>query len=803
MIFKKSRFFCGLFLMTVGQLASAQRDTLNVVDWQFSRSQLTPSSATGGDGSWKSVRLPHDFLVEQPWVAPDKSERADNSDAAANVKSRLSARGFKEMGIGWYRYAFTPDNSWKGKRVSLEFGGVMLVGDVYLNGERVGGTEYGYVSFGVDMSDRLKYGQENVLVVKADTRNPNNSRWYTGAGLYRDVKFVVTPKSIYFDRHPLYITTSDNNTVHVRATIANHGKDNTGKVTVKIYDGNGNVVAESDNVLKYQRRKKSNEYQLKDISLPNAHLWNLDTPYLYNMVVTVADTQGNVIDRVSENFGVRTIEFGPSFGFKLNGKKVLLKGIANHHTLGALGAAAYPRAIEKRIQMLKSFGFNHIRCAHNPYSDDLYKLADKYGMLVIDEAYDKWTTQYAGGRESWLNHWQYDVSEWVQRNRNHPSVILWSLGNELQQEANLPYGDWGVTPYRLLKTLVQRYDSTRLTTVAMHPRFRNWETDSLPCDLAMVTDIQAYNYRYMYFPGDGKRFPWMTFYQSEANLSMMGPNYFEMDLDKVVGLAYWGMIDYVGESMGWPRKGWHNGVFDVSLQPKPKAWLVKSMFCDEPVVHIGVVDGKDKEEEWNGVKFGSDNMSDHWNRTVGKSYRIYTYTNCDEVELFLNGKSLGVKKNAKDDPKARNQIRWDNVPYETGSLKAVGRNTSAGLSKSEVSHVIRTAGEPRKLVLTADKQAWKADGIDLMHVRVVAVDKNGVRCPQASDKLTFTVEGDAELVAVDNGDITSDEPFVCNKRSLYRGSALAILRAGNAGGKVRLTVTDGKRKATLKLDYAE
>lgn len=782
-------------IVALGAGASyAQRDTINITDWQFSRSTLTPAKATAGEGEWKAVRLPHDFQVEQPWVAPGKDEKADNSDAAANVKSILSARGFKAMGTGWYRRTFTPDDSWKGRRLDLEFGGIMLVGDVYLNGKRVGGTEYGYVPFGIDISGDVKYGQENTIVVMADTRKPNNSRWYTGAGLYRDVKLIVTPKAIFFDRHPLYITTTGNNTVHVRATIANYGKDNNGKVTVRIADAQGNTVAESTTGIKYQRRKKVNEYQLKDIPLPNAHLWDTESPYLYSMTVTVEDGKGNVIDRADEQFGVRTIEFGPQFGFKLNGKKVLLKGIANHHTLGALGAAAYPRAIEKRIQMLKSFGYNHIRCSHNPYSDDLYRLADKYGMLVIDEAYDKWTTQYGGGRESWTKHWQYDVPEWVQRDRNHPSVILWSLGNELQQEANLPFGDWGVTPYRLLKTLVHRYDSTRLTTVAMHPRFRNWETDSLPCDLAMITDIQAYNYRYMYFPGDGRRFPWMTFYQSEANLSMMGPNFFEMNLDKVVGLAYWGMIDYVGESMGWPRKGWHNGVFDISLQPKPKAWLVKSMFSDEPTVHIGVVDGRQKDEEWNGVKFGSDDMSDHWNRTAGKSYTVYTYTNCDEVELLLNGKSLGKKQNTAD-AKTRDQIRWDKVPYEAGTLEAVARKGGKVVAR----HAIRTAGEPKKLVLTPDKPSWQADGIDLMHVRVTAVDKNGVVCPQVSDKLTFAVDGDAEIVAVDNGDITSDEPFVATSRSLFHGSALVILRAGTKGGKVTLTATDGKKKAVAKL----
>ena len=774
-----------VMMLAMPLAALCQRDTINVADWQFSRSHLTPEAATKGEGEWKSVRLPHDFLVEQPWVVPSASEKADNSDVAANVRSRLSARGFKEMGIGWYRRALMPEESWRGRRVMLEVGGIMLVGDVYLNGERIGGTEYGYIGFGIDISDKLKYGSENILVVRADTRKPENSRWYTGGGLYRDVKVIVTPKTIYFDRHPLYITTTHNDTVHVKATIANYGKERTGRVDVRIYDAQWKLVAESASCISYRRQKKSNEYKLNNIVVKNAHLWDVDTPYLYNMVVDITDDKGTVIDRVSETFGIRTIEFGPSFGFKLNGRKVLLKGIANHHTLGALGAAAYPRAIEKRIQLLKSFGFNHIRCSHNPYSEDLYRLADKYGMLVVDEAYDKWTTQYSGGREEWTTHWQYDIPEWVQRDRNHPSVVLWSLGNELQQISKLPFGDWGVTPYRLLRTLLLRYDNTRLTTVAMHPRYRNWETDSLPCDLAMITDIQAYNYRYMYFPGDGRRFPNMIFYQSEANLPMMGPNYFDMDLNRVVGLAYWGMIDYNGESLGWPRKGWDNGVFDRSLLPKPQAYLLKAMFTDKPVVHIGVAGGKEEAMTWNGVTFGGDKVTWHWNRTPGKRYTIYTYTNAEEVELRLNGKSLGVKRNSSD-PQSRDKIRWDGIAYEPGTLLAIARNGGKEVAR----HEIATAGPLKRLSLIPDKETWKADGQDLMHIRVLGLDAKGRRTPLANDTLTVRVSGPAELVATDNGDIAGNTISTDPTTSLCQGNLLVILRADTKPGKVRMELVD-------------
>lgn len=782
-------------MLCVSENAFAQRDTITIDSWQFSRSSLNAIDATQQHGTWKNIIIPHDFQIEQPWVAPSKDEHADNSDQAANVKSRLSARGFKEMGIGWYRKSFTPGQDWKGKRAMLEFGGIMLVGDVYLNGERIGGTEYGYIGFGIDITDKIKYGSENILVVKADTRKENNSRWYTGGGLFRTVKLILTDKQLYFSRHPLYITTKDNNTVNIQAEIYRFSKQKNGNVKVRILDASGNLVAEKDNDVRFSPRSRDAEYKLEPIHISNANLWDIDSPYLYTAEVSVYDENGKATDKVTEQFGIRTIEFSPAFGFKLNGKKVILKGIANHNSLGALGAAAYPRAIEKRIKLLKEFGFNHIRCSHNPYSEELYQLCDKYGILVVDEVYDKWLTQYSGGRETWSNHWQYDIPEWIERDRNHPSVILWSLGNELQTYPDLPYNDWGVTSYRLLKTLLNRYDSTRLTTVAMHPRGRNWETDSLPCDLAMITDIQAYNYRYMYFPGDGRRFPNMIFYQSEANMPMMGPNYYEMNLDKVVGLAYWGMIDYLGESLGWPKKGWDNGVFDISLEPKPQAYFLKSIFSDKPVVHIGIADSKEDAEMWNGVKFDGDRISDHWNRKPGNKYTIYTYTNADEVELYLNGRSLGIKKNSLD-PKTRNKIKWTDVVYQKGILEAVARTNGKIVAR----HKIETAGEPKELKLIPDVENWKADGNDLMHVRILAVDHKGLRSPMANSKLMFDISGDADIIGVSNGDIASDELTVGNSRSLYNGSAMVILRSGNKSGKVKLKVSgQGYKSKTIIL----
>ena len=754
--------------------------------WQFAYDSLFTNA--------KTIDVPHDFQIEQPWVPPAADEKADNTDVAANIKSRLSARGFKEMGTGWYRKTITHTPT-SNTRYLLDFEGIMLTGDVYLNGQHIGGTDYGYVGFQIDVTNLLRKG-ENILIVKASTQNEKASRWYTGGGLFRNVSLVSTPADIYFERHPLYITTRDNRYVTVSADYTNRTRMKQTRMKVSIYDAEGNLVAETTAQRGRNPQSRTVNIKAQELEIANPKLWDLDTPYLYTCVAQLLKEDGSVADEYSEHFGIRTIEYGPDFGFKLNGKKVLLKGYANHHTLGALGAAAYPRAIEKRIQLMKQFGMNHIRTSHNPYSRQFIELCDKYGILIVDELYDKWTRQHTGSRVPFMNHFASDITEWVTRDRNSPSVVLWSLGNELQQDPNQPFNDFGVTCYKMMKTVLQRYDSTRLVTVAMHPRYRNWETDSLPCDLAMQTDIQAYNYRYMYFPGDGRRFPWMTFYQSEASTAAMGPNWFEMNLDKVIGLAYWGAIDYLGESQGWPAKGWAQGVFDISLNPKPKAYFMRSFFNDEPLVRLSVMEDKNAGVEWNGIITGTDRQSELWNRPEGSKANLVIYTNCDEVELLLNGKSLGRRENPKD-AKSRNKITWNGIDYKKGKIEAVGYRQGKAVAR----HALETTGKAVKIVAEADNSQWQADGLDLQHIRLRAVDSKGRTVLTCQDELTFTVDGDARLVAVTNGDINSHELNATNHRQLWQGQAMVILRAGSAPSKITLT-TDSKtfKAVTTKLE---
>ena len=796
------RALFALFMILCGGMSVHARNVVSLnFGWKFHAGDLNDAQQVQlDDRGWTMINLPHDFQIHQPWIAPEKSEKADNSDMASNVKSRLSARAFKEMGIGWYRRHLVADSLWKGKRVILDFEGIMLVGDVYFNGEYIGGTDYGYLGFELDITDRLRFGTDNIIAVKANTMNSDNSRWYTGGGLYRDVNLIVTDDKQYFTRHPLHITTpivrKDGAVVVLKAETTCHLNVSSQKVKTVIRNESGDIVYSTTKDIPFRRNQRTNEYVIDSIALDNPMLWSCEHPHLYRAELTLYRPDGSRADSISQHFGIRKIEFSPDFGFRLNGEKVVLKGVANHHTLGALGAAAYPRAIEKRIQLLKEFGVNHIRTSHNPYSASFMDLCDKYGILVVDELYDKWLTKFAGGRRDWVNLWQYDIPEFIRRDRNHPCVVMWSLGNELQQYWNLPYADWGVTPYRLQRELLRRYDQERPVTVAMHPRYRHQDTDSLPAPLVHETDIASYNYRYMYFPGDSRRFPNMIFYQSEATASGMGPNYYEMDLDKVVGLAYWGAIDYLGESQGWPAKGWANGSFDISLEPKPSAYLLKSIFKpDEPVVHIGIVE-KNSNSMWNDVMVGTQTLSDHWNFKPGSSLSLWTYTNADEVELVLNGKTIGRKTNDKANPKNRNKIKWDKVKYEEGYLEAIARNNGKVVAR----HKIETVGKAVRLTSASDNANWKADGTDLQHIRFTAVDRKGRRVQGANQLMTFEVEGPAEIVGVINGDIASHEMTVGNRRSLFKGAATVILRSSGIAGKVKLKVSaDGLQCKDVEL----
>jgi beta-galactosidase len=766
------------------------------LDWKFHFGNNDQAMQVDlDDSSWRKLDLPHDFQIEQEWT-----------------REGTGARGFKKMSEAWYRKTFKADPAWKGKKVLLDIEGIMLHGDAYVNGVKVGGTDYGYLGFDADISELISYDADNVIAVHANTGKTGSSRWYTGGGLYRDVHIVVK-NSIAVARNGIYIHTPkvshESAEISVQVEIEGmRGKINDVMVQATIFSPEGVKLGMIETAIPKKNKLPTIEVQLPLMNLANPQLWSCESPHLYTAEIAVVE-DGRVLDQLTENFGVRWIEYSKDFGFKLNGEKVFLKGISNHHDLGAVGVAAHEYAIERMFLKLKEFGYNHVRCSHNPYSKSFYRLADKHGILITDELFDKWSSKdYWPGRVSFHNLWYKAIPEWIKRDRNHPSIILWSLGNELQIREDwtgFAMGDWGVTAYKILDVLVKRFDDTRPTTVAMFParigaitkNEKEFETKVISPELAVATEIASYNYRWMSYSEYLKHDPDLIIYQSEATTNELAQPYFGMDYDRMVGLAYWGAIEYWGESNGWPKKGWNYSFFNHALEPHPQAYLIKSVFEDDPLVYIGVSENSADTIEWNDMLVGTQQIISHWNFEKGSKQNIFTYTNADEVELFINGKSFGIKQNIKDDIAQRNKIYWQSIPYQAGRIVAVARSQGKEVAR----HQLETTGKAVALRLEVENTNWKADGADLQYVKVYAVDSKGRKVMTADPHdVVFDVSGSAKLIAVDNGDHYSDELFAGNNRKLYRGFALAILRSETIAGTVKIKASSkGLRSAETKL----
>lgn len=758
-------------------------------------------SPTFSDSTWERVDLPHDYQINQPWD-----------------KTASGARGFKNMSTGWYRKHFTADEAWKGKRVLLDFEGMMLTGDVWLNGTKVGKTDYGYVGFESDITSLLKYGgADNVVAVRTSTGENNNSRWYTGGGINRNVHLIIKD-STAIRRHGLFITTPEisNEKATVTMQIEMEGLDEKRlplQVLTKIYYNNVEVGT-SQYEIRNKTKRQYDEFTLPQITVNMPHLWDCEHPNLYTACVKVS-YGGTVIDSVTERFGIRKVEFSPEFGFRLNGKKIFLKGAANHCDFGALGVAAYDKAIRRYMRKLKEFGFNHIRCSHNPYPEAFLRIADEEGIIIVDELFDKWHKQFAGGRADWNDIWPYALPEWIKRDRNHPSVVLWSYGNETQFDeycTGYQTNDWGTTTYRILNTMGKHYDPTRLSTVAMYPAFRDavssyhhkLKNDEIfPPRMSEATDISAHNYTWRYFNRYRQTNHNLILYQSEAATYEMGQCYWGMDYDRMVGLAYWGTVEYWGESTRWPKKGWNYSFFGRTLIPHTQAYFIKAMFEPEtPICRIGVV-GKDEDNvSWNSVLVGRVPMKSSWNYKNGEKLNLVTYTNADEVELFVNGKSIGKQKNiTSGNSRKRNAITWSAVPYEDGTVTAVASKGGKDVAR----HSLQTTGQAVALKLIAEQpDSFLAGGMDIQYVRAIAVDKKGHQVYDAKGEVSFCVEGSATLLAVDNSDQYTNEVFNTGHIALNEGECLAILRSKAKPGKVTLKAEcKGLKAATVKLRTIE
>ena len=726
----------------------------------------------------RSVDLPDDFNINRPWV----------ESAGGN-------RAFKAAADGVYRKTFTPDPQWRGKRIYLELDGVQAFCDVLLNGSPVATWEYGSLAFETELTDRIDWSGANEIEVRCGTGGSAGCRWYTGCGITRGAKLILREKTA-FVRHGLSVVTPDVSAERAVVRVTAETSGPSAEIVVRILSPQGAEVGRTTAAA----REDGAPVVLPDVNLKAPELWDIASPRQYGIVAELI-RDGKVLDRVERRFGVRRIEFSNAFGFRLNGRKVFLKGAVGHQHLGALGEASFRRAWKRQLEVLREFGFNAVRCAHNPYPEEFLDLCDEMGVLVVDELVDKWKGWWPG-RSPFMELAPRFVEEWVRRDRNHPSVILWSVGNETQFSRNLPFADGqhGIGEYRHLDGLVKRWDRTRPTTVAMFPARAGevtrrdpgfWE-NPVPPELSRVTEVASYNY----VPGDyaayRRQFPHLVVFQSEAAVNALTRAFYLMDYDSMVGLCYWGAIEYWGESDGWPKKGWDYSFFRRTLEPHPQAWLVRSAFRsvdEEPVVRIGVETGEAVRKHWNDVEVGSLRLVSDWTFPEGKDRRVLVFSNGNETELFLNGKSLGVRRNEVGDPERRNIMEWKAVPFAPGCLEAVARRRGNVVAR----HRIETAGSPVGIEVECENAAdWLSDGADLQYVRVRAVDAAGRTVRGATGSVSFAVTGAATLVAVDNGDSCTGARFDVDTVQFHHGTVQAILRSTRSAGDVVLTVDAGR-----------
>ncbi len=769
--------------------------TLFNFDWLFHVGNPEGASAKDyDDTTWRTLDLPHDFQFEQAW----------DEDCGG-------ARGFKPMCDGWYRKHFYAETDWKGKEVVLDFGGIIYYSDVYINGEKVASSEYGYCGFQADISQHLVYGEDNVVAVYANTGKTKACRWYTGGGIFRDV-YLELNNPTHIGRHGIYVTTpvvtDTEATIEVQVDVWGFKHHDT-RVKAILKDADGRVLTQVEDTMNQLTKHTHDEKILPLLTISSPHRWDISSPYLYTMDVEVY-ADGMLVDRKSDTFGVRTIEYSPKFGFKLNGKKVFLQGLANHNDLGALGVAAFDRAIERQLLRMKEFGFNCIRCSHNPYSESLTRLCDRVGILVVDELIDKWSdNDYWGGRRPFMELWPELIQEWVTRDRNCPSVILWSLGNELQTRedwSGYKTNDWGITTYRIFDQMVKRYDPTRPTTVAQFParagairEEKEFKTYFAPPELGCATEVNSFNYQWDCYPHYFEYDPDLILFQSEAVTKQLQAPFYGMDRHRTVGLAYWGAIEYWGESDGWPKKGWNYSFFSHTLNPYPQAYLIKGVFSpDEPVVHIAIKTGEEGAD-WNDVNVGQSTYSDFWNYKDDSTIDVTTFTNCDEVELLDNGVSLGRQTTDTTDVFRRGIIVWKDVLYgHGGKLTAIGYRDGREVTR----HEIFSAGKAVALKIVAETPSdWHSDGMDLEYINIYAVDKDGRQVPSFNEPLTIDLSGEASFVAMDNGDHYTNELFHdVTTKNMRQGYMQVILRSQREVGKVTLTAHTPSLKKTIKLE---
>jgi beta-galactosidase len=775
-------------------------------DWKFYLGNVKGGESTDfNDASWRKLNLPHDWSIEG-------SFSKDNPATPGG--------GALPGGIGWYRKSFQVPQSENIKRFYIECDGVYRNSEVWINGHYLGKRPYGYSSFRYELTPYLTFDNHiNVIAVKVDNSKQPNSRWYSGSGIYRNVWLLSTSK-IAIAHWGTYVTSSEVNDqsakVIIRTKIENgYSSAQNIKVSTVLLDASGKTVGTMES--SHQVAPLKTDEVTQEVLIKNPSLWSIENPHLYR-VVSKLKVNGKVVDDYVTTTGIRSFTFDVDNGFILNGKQIKINGVCNHHDLGCLGSAVNTSALKRQLTLMKDMGVNGIRTSHNPPAPELLDLCDQMGILVMDEAFDMWAKKktefdYSLDWDSWHKR---DLEDMVLRDRNHPCIFIWSIGNEVMEQ-NYKQDSSGATIARELAGIIRNLDLTRPITSACNV------ADSLnPIIRSGALDLIGYNYGIYKYPSIKATYPGKTFIATETVSSLATRGHYDMPSDsirrwpilgdnpapygnldnscsaydncstpwgstqeetwKIVkkydfisGQFIWTGMDYLGEPTpySWPSRSSYFGIVDLAGFPKDVYYMYKSEWTNIPVLHV----------------------FPHWNWKPGEIRDVWAYTNCEEVELFLNGVSLGTKKKSGDDL----HLLW-RIPFSPGELKAIARNSG----KEVLTQIIKTAGEPAKLILETEKTEVKADHKELFFITAKVVDKDGVMVPTADNLINFEISGNANIVGTDNGCQTDLEVFISAKRKAFNGKCLAIIKAGDSPGEVVITaVSDNLQDALLKLQIVK
>lgn len=778
------------------KLANDNRKQLFNYNWKFSLEDHPDArTADFNDKNWRNLDLPHDWSIEGK---PDSLNPTGNDG------------GYFPAGTGWYRKKFIIPAAWKGKQVSIYFEGIYMNSEVFINGKSLGIHPYGYTSFYYDLTPHLDYAKENIISVRVDNSKQKNCRWYSGSGIYRHVWLFVT-NPIHIDHWGVTITTpeisKEKATVQVKTLVKN--KTNLPQsilLSTQLTDKNSKNAGSHE--LRVELPANGVKEVIQNIKVNNPRLWSPGTPDMYRAQVKLIKNAA-AIDLTSNPFGIRSIAYNTENGFLLNGKKVILNGGCVHHDNGCLGAAAYDRAETRKVELLKSAGFNAVRTSHNPPSEAFLDACDRLGLLVIDESFDGWRENktrydYATIFDDW---WQRDIEAMVLRDRNHPSIIIWSTGNEIIERKKPE----AITTADMLAKHIRKLDPTRPVTSAMTTWDKEWEIFDT---LFARHDIGGYNYQLHRAESDHKRVPSRIIVQTESYPNDAFANWkLIQDNSYIIGDFVWTAMDYLGESAigryyypgepdgeHWEKNfyPWHGaycGDIDLTGWRKPISHYRDMLYNDTKKLYMAVkepnpANGKIKVTLWAVWPTWE---SWTWPLHEGKDIQVEVYSKYPVVRLYLNNKLIGEQPATKE----QKFTATFTLPYSPGLLKAVGVKDN----REQESAILKTAGKAARIKLTEDRAKILANGQDLSFVTVEITDENGIIQPGAENQLSFTVKGPGVIAGVDNANLKDTDLYVSDKRKAWKGRALVVIKSTQKAGKIELLVkSPGLPDATLTIN---